>query len=78
MTTIRIPREEFHRAEEMLGRCVRRLMESKAPESRRLGEEAEEQLLDFAAARARFDKMVELYGGEGERPAVVGAEGEPG
>lgn len=68
---IRLDRDLVAAAAQMLGRCVLRLQASRAPESRLLGEEAEGMLLDLAGAMARYDKLVELHGGEGRRPAYV-------
>lgn len=68
---IRLNRTMIEEVDAMLSRCVLRLQQSKAPESRALGEEAEEVVLQLAASVARYDKLVELHGGEGRRPAYV-------
>jgi hypothetical protein len=75
---IRLERRMIERLDAMLSRCVLRLEQSRAPESRALGEEAEETLLALAAAVARYDKLVALHGGEGRRPAYVEPAAEGG
>ncbi len=75
---VRLDRAAVMATEEMLTRCVLRLLISRAPESRALGEEAEEQLLRLCEAIARYDKLVKLHGGEGRRPQYAEpANGEP-
>lgn len=68
---VRLDRAAILATEEMLTRCVLRLQASRAPESRALGEEAEEQLLRLCEAIARYDKLVRLHGGDGWRPAYA-------
>lgn len=75
-STILLPRESFRAAEQTLTRRARRPAESPSPESRQLAEEAEARLLEFVAERAKFDKRVELWGGDGTvkpepRPTTV-------
>lgn len=76
MSEIRIPREMVEEVDDALQRCVLRLQSSKAPESRALGVEAEETLLRLAESVARYDKLVELHGGEGRRPEYVEGAGD--
>ena len=68
---VRLDRQAILATEDMLTRCVLRLQASRAPESRALGEEAEEQLLRLVEAIARYDKLVRLHGGDGRRPAYA-------
>ena len=65
---VRLDRSVLMATEDMLTRCVLRLLSSRAPESRTLGEEAEEQLLRLVESIARYDKLLRLHGGEGRRP----------
>lgn len=76
MSEIRIPREMVKEVDDALQRCVLRLQASKAPESRAIGIEAEEVLLQLAEAVGRYDKLVELHGGEGRRHEYVEASGD--
>lgn len=68
LSEIRLPAQTIQGLEAMLARCVIRLLESKAPESRALGAEAEACLLEFVGEVARYRKLVELHGGDGRRP----------
>lgn len=74
---VRLDRAVLMATEEVLTRCVLRLMSSRAPESRALGEEAEEQLLRLVEALARYDKLVKIHGGEGRRPQYAEPAPEP-
>lgn len=77
MNEIRLERQMIEATDAMLSRCVLRLQQSRAPESRVLGKEAEETLLELAAAIARYEKLVELHGGEGRRQEYVEPAAEP-
>lgn len=73
---IRIPREMIEDVDRAMMICVLRLQQSRAPESRAIGLEAEETLLRLAEAVARYDKLVEIHGGEGRRPEYAEETGD--
>lgn len=73
---VRLTRQLVEDLDRTLSRCVLRLQSSLAPESRALGEDAEEALLALTKAVAGYDKLVQLHGGEGRRPEYLEGTGD--